>query len=89
MTETTPRKRGPKPKGARPQTLRERVAASEAKAKAAGGARMSGMLTPQAVQALESLLMAGYATSKASAINRALIDMQAHLQAKIKAASGA
>ena len=50
---------------------------------------MSGMLTPQAVQALESLLMAGYATSKASAINRALIDMQAHLQAKIKAASGA
>lgn len=62
-------------KNTKPQTLAERVRASEARSIEAGAVRMPGGLLPaDAAQALAKLLETGYAQSKTAVIARALIE---------------
>ena len=62
-------------KNTKPQTLAERVRASEARSIEAGAVRMPGGLLPaDAAHALTVLLGAGYAQSKTAVIARALIE---------------
>lgn len=57
-----------------PVPLVQRVRASEARAIAAGAARIPrGMLPADAAAALDKLLAQGYASSKAAVIARALV----------------
>ena len=57
----------------RPATPAERVRASEARSIARGARRMpGGLLSPDAADALDALIAAGYAASKTACIVRAL-----------------
>lgn len=61
-----------------PQTVAQRVRASERKAAQAGAQRLpGGMLPPDAAQALEQLLASGYAPSKMQCIAAALMAVAA------------
>lgn len=60
---------------ARPQTTAQRVAASRQRAIDAGAQRLpTGLLPPEAAQALDALVAAQWAPSRTAAIARALIE---------------
>lgn len=57
------------------KTAAQRVAASRARAIAQGAQRLpSGLLPPDAARALDALVAAGWAPSRAAAIARALLE---------------
>lgn len=60
-----------------PLTPAQRVARAQSALVARGGRRMpNGYLQPDAAQALETLVKAGYAASPVAAISTALLDAQ-------------
>ena len=79
MTAKTPTERvGKMPDRVKtPLTPAQRVARAQTALVARGGRRIpSGYLQPDAAQALESLVQAGYAASPVAAISAALLDAQ-------------
>ncbi|KKO71828.1 hypothetical protein [Kerstersia gyiorum] len=67
-----------------PVPLAERVRKSEAELRKRGGRRLpGGSLQPDAAQALDALMLAGYAPSATACIARALLEAAARLDAPI------
>lgn len=63
-----------------PLTLSQRVTRSNDKTISKGGRRMpDGMLQPEAAQALDDLVAAGYAPSRVAVISTALLDARRKL----------
>lgn len=69
-----------------PLTPAQRVARAQTALVARGGRRMpNGHLQPDAAQALDALVQAGYAASPVAAISAALLDAQRSHKRKTKA----
>ena len=68
----------------RPETQSQRVARSQAALVARGGRRIGGYLQPEAAQALQELMDAGYgknrARTAAAVIDRALVEARGRIK---------